>query len=81
MKPGLYVSYEIDLSELDGYTDWPDVGIVNIYGICDDGKKEYIGEIRAYNYRKIWLSTIDYDELGDIEDWWENINEIYSRLK
>ena len=23
----------------------------------------------------------DYDEINTIEDWWKNINEIYSRLK
>ena len=80
-KPGLYVSYEIDLTELDGGIDWPDIGIVYIYAILESGKKEYIGEIRAYDFNSIWLDTIDYEQIESIENWWDSINEIYNRLK
>lgn len=81
IEPGLYVSYEIDLSELDGGTDWPDVGVAIIYAILENGNKEYLGEVRAYNFEAIWLSTNEYDEVDDAEEWWKCINDEYARLK
>lgn len=81
IKPGLYVSYEIDLTELDGVMDWPDIGIAYIYAILKNGKKEYIGEIRAYNFETLWLDTIDEEDIQSPKEWWENINEIYKRLQ
>jgi hypothetical protein len=81
IKPGLYVSYEIDLTELDGGIDWPDIGIAYIYAILKNGKKEYIGEIRAYNFETLWLDTIDDEDIQSPNEWWENLNEIYKRLQ
>jgi len=81
IKPGLYVSYEIDLTELDGGMDWPDIGIAYIYAILKNEKKEYIGEIRAYNFETLWLDTIDEEDIQSPKEWWENINEIYKRLQ
>ena len=81
IKPGLYVSYEIDESELDGGIDWPDVGVATVYAILQDGKREYLGEVRAYNGEAIWLSTNEYDEVDDAEEWWRFIKEDYEKLK
>lgn len=81
IKPGLYVSYEIDESELDGGIDWPDVGVAMVYAILQDGRKEYLGEVRAYNWEVIWLSTNEYDEVDDAGEWWKSIKEDYEKLK
>lgn len=81
IKPGLYVSYEIDQSELDGGVDWPDVGVATVYAVLKNGYKEYIGEVRAYNWEAIWLSAGDFDEVDGPEEWWECVKEEYERLK
>jgi hypothetical protein len=36
-----------------------------------NGHKEYLGEVRAYNFEAIWLSTKEYDEVDDAEEWWK----------
>lgn len=41
IEPGLYVSYEIDLFELEGGIDWPDVGVTRIFAVLGNGHKEY----------------------------------------
>ncbi|MBU7025712.1 MAG: hypothetical protein HXS48_02130 [Theionarchaea archaeon] len=80
VTPGLYVSFEIDKSELDGGVDWPDVGVATVFAVLEDGRKEYIGEVRAYNWEAIWLSTVDFDEIDDAHEWWESVIEAYERL-
>lgn len=77
IRPGLYVSYEIDESELDGGIDWSDVGITTVIAVLKVGCKEFIGEVRAYNWEAIWLSTIDFDEIGDPKEWWRCIKDSY----
>ena len=81
IKPCLYVNYEINESELDGGIDWPDVGVAMVYAMIQDGKKEYLGEVRAYNWEAIWLSTNEYDEVDDAEGWWRFIKGDYEKLK
>jgi hypothetical protein len=81
IKPGLYVSYEIDESELDGGIDWPDVGVATVYGVLKNRQKEYLGEVRAYNWEAIWLSTKEYDEVDKAEEWWRCVKEDYEKLK
>lgn len=81
VTPGLYVSFEIDESDLDGGVDWPDVGVATVSAVFEDGRKEYIGEVRAYKWEAIWLSTVDFDEVDDAEEWWESIKDAYERLK
>jgi hypothetical protein len=81
MEPGLYVSYEIDLFELDGGIDWPDVGVARIFAVLENGNNEYLGEVRAYNFEAIWLSTNEYDEVDDAEEWWKCIKDDYEKLK
>lgn len=81
IKPGLYVSYEIDESELDGGMDWPDIGAAWVYAILQNGKKEYVGEVRAYNWEAIWLCTNEYDEVDTAEEWWKCIKNDYGKLK
>ena len=81
IKPGIYVSYKIDESELDGGIDWPDVGVATVCAILQNGKREYLGEVRAYNWEAIWLSTNEYGEVDDAEEWWKCIKEDYEKLK
>jgi len=78
IKPGLYVSYEIN-DELDGGLDWPDVGIATIYAVINN-KLEFLGEIRAYNWETYWLSTNEDEQVDTAKNWWELINEEYQRL-
>lgn len=79
--PGIYVDYKIDKNELDGGIDYPDVGVAIIYAVFEKGDVEFLGEIRAYNWEVIWLSTLEYDEVDNIDDWWKFINEEYQKLK
>ena len=81
VKPGLYVSYEIDELELDGGIDWPDVGVATVIGVLRDGRKEIVGEVRAYNWEAIWLSTTHIDEIDDPQEWWRSIKDAYERHK
>ncbi len=81
IKPGLYVSYEIDDSELDGGVDWPDVGVATVFAVLKNGRKEFIGEIRAYNWEAIWLSTTDFDEIDNPLGWWTCVKDTYERFK
>jgi hypothetical protein len=81
IKPGLYVSYEIDEFGLDGGIDWPDVGVATVFAVLKNGRKEYIGEVRAYNWEAIWLSTTDFDEVDDPEEWWKCVQGAYKRQR
>jgi hypothetical protein len=47
--------------------------------MLQDGKKN--GEVRAYNREAIWLSTNEYDEVDDAEEWWRCIKGDYEKLK
>lgn len=79
IKPGLYVSYDI-IDSLEDAIDWPDIGVAIVYAILKDGTKEFIGEIRAYDWRAYWLSTIEEDEIESAKKWFELINEDYKKL-
>ncbi|KXA91696.1 hypothetical protein AKJ64_04580 [candidate division MSBL1 archaeon SCGC-AAA259E17] len=81
IKPGLYVSYEIDEEELDGGVDWPDGGVAWVYAVLQGGRKEYVGEVRAYNWETIWLCTSEHDEVDSAEGWWRCIEEDYESLR
>jgi len=81
IKSGLYVSYEIDESELDGGIDWPDVGVATVIAVLKKGHKEFIGEVRAYNWETIWRSTINFDEVDSPQEWWRCVEDAYERLK
>ncbi len=81
IKPGHYVSYEIDEFGLDGGIDWPDVGVATVFGVIKNGCKEFIGEVRAYNWEAIWLSIVDFDEVDDPEEWWKCVEDAYERQR
>lgn len=78
-KQGIYVDYDIDEKELDGGMDWPDVGVATIYAIINN-KRIYLGEIRAYNFETLWLSTREDDEVDTAENWFELIQEDFQNL-
>ncbi len=67
--------------ELNGGIDYPDVGVARIYAVLANGQKEYLGEVRAYNFEAIWLSTKEYDEVDSAEEWWKCIEDDYRKLK
>ncbi len=57
------------------------VGVATVTAVLKNGHKEFIGEVRAYNWEAIWLSTIDFDEIDDPEEWWRCVKDAYERLK
>ncbi|KXB06404.1 hypothetical protein AKJ51_03785 [candidate division MSBL1 archaeon SCGC-AAA382A20] len=61
--------------------DWSDVGVAWVYAVLQGGRKEYVGEVRAYNWETIWLCTSEYDEVDSAEEWWECIKEDYESFK
>ena len=79
IKPGLYVSYEIDESELDDGLDWPAPAIAVIYAVINN-EVNFLGEIRAYNWEAFWLSTNEDEEVDTAENWFELIKEEYEKL-
>ncbi len=81
IKPELYVSYKLDESEFDGGLDWPDIGVARVYAVFEDGEETYLGEVRAYNWETIWLSTNKFEEVDTAENWGEIINEEHEIMK
>lgn len=81
IKPGLYVDYAIDESELDGGIDYPDVGVASIYAVIRNKEEIWLGEVRAYNFETYWLSTINDEEVDTAENWKEIILKDYEKLK
>ena len=80
IKPGLYVSYEIDENDLDDGLDWPTPNAATIYAVIKNNEPEFLGEIRAYNFETYWLSTNGDEEVDTAENWWELINKEYQKL-
>ncbi len=39
------------------------------------------GEVRAYNWEAIWLSTVDFDEVDNPEEWWKSVKDAYEQLR
>jgi len=79
IKPGLYVSYDIDEDELDDGLDWPAPAVATIYAVINNAP-ELLGEVRAYNWETFWLSTNEDEQVDTAENWWELINKEYQRL-
>jgi len=80
IKPGIYVSYEIDKNELDDGIDWPAPAVATVYAVIKDNNFEFLGELRAYNWEAYWLSTNEDDEVDTAENWMEIINKDYNEL-
>jgi len=81
IKPGLYVDYEIDESELeDDGLDYCTPEVASVWAVDKNGEETELGALRAYNWETFWLE-VGYDcEVDTAEDWWEKINEEYKRL-
>src|SRR3989344_3352801 len=79
IKPGLYVSYEIDKNDLDDGIDWPTPAAATIYAVINN-EPEFIGEIRAYQFETYWLFNNENDLVDTAENWWALINEKYQEL-
>jgi len=75
---GIYVDFSLDETEFNGGMDYPDVGVAIIY-VISNGKKIYLGEIRAYNFETYWLSTREYDEVDTADNWFDLIMEDYEK--
>jgi len=81
IKPGLYVSYEINEDDLDDGIDWPTPVVATVYAVLEDNEEEiYLGEIRAYNFETFWLSTREDEEVDTAKNWFELIKEDYKKL-
>jgi len=81
IKPGLYVSYEIDENELDDGIDYAAPCIASIIAIDNDGNQVYIGLIRAYNWESYWLEVGEDEQVDTAENWWGLILKEYEGIK
>ena len=82
IKPGIYVDYSIDKSELeDDGIDYCTPEIAAVYAANKNGKIAHLGGIRAYNWETYWLEIEDDGEVDTAENWRELIQEQYERLK
>jgi len=79
IKPGIYVSYDIDKDDLDDGLDWPAPAVATIYAVIRSGP-EFLGEILAYHFETYWLSTNEDEQVDTVENWWELMNKEYQRL-
>ena len=82
IKPGIYVNYSIDDSELeDDGIDYCTPEIASVCAVNKKGKITHLGGIRVYNWETYWLELGDDGEVDTAENWWELINEEYEKLK
>ncbi len=80
-KPGLYVDYEIDESELeDDGIDYCTPEVASVWVVNKKGEETKIGILRAYNWETYWLEINDDTEVDKAENWWELINEEYKKM-
>lgn len=82
IKPGLYVNYEIDESELeDDGLDYCTPEVASVWAVDKNGKEIQLGVLRAYNWETFWLEG-GYDrEYHEAQDWWEEILKEYEKIK
>ena len=81
-KPGLYVSYEIDESELeDDGLDYCTPVIARVFSVNEKGEKTEIATLSAYNGETYWLEINEDTQVDTAENWWELILEEYDKLK
>lgn len=81
IKPGLYVDYYIDESELeDDGIDYCTPEIAAVWSVDKRGEEIKLGGIRAYNWETYWLE-FGYDtEVDKAENWWGLIKEEYNKM-
>lgn len=80
IKPGLYVNYEIDESELeDDGLDYCTPTVATIFAINNKGEKTSIATLSAYNWETYWLDANEC-EYHEAKDWWEDILKEYEKI-
>lgn len=80
IKPGLYVSYEIDVSELeDDGPDYCTPTIASVLVVDTKSKITEIGYIMAYNWETYWLYLEDDCEVDTAKNWFELIKREYEK--
>jgi hypothetical protein len=80
-KPGLYVDYEIDESELeDDGLDYSTPEVARVLAVDKKGKETLIGTISAYNWESYWLDIGGEMQVDTAKNWWELINEEYKKM-
>lgn len=79
---GLYVSYEVDKSEIgDDIIDYCTPEVISIWAIDSKNEKTYLGGIRVYHWETYWLEIGENCEVDTVENWWESILKEYGKLK
>ena len=80
---GLYVSYEIDMSEIgDDLIDYCTPEVVSIWAVDTKGEKTHLGGIRAYHWETYWLEIgEDCEEVDTVENWFNLIKKKYEKIK
>ncbi len=81
IKPGFYVDYSIEESELeDDGLDYCTPEIASILAVDSNGEVTKLGGIRAYNWETFWLEMGEDCEVDKAENWWALIKEEYEKL-
>lgn len=81
IKPGLYVSYDLDESEFDDYLDWPTPAVATVLAVDKKGNEAWLGILRAYNWETYWLETPEDEQVDTTENWWKIILNDYEKIK
>ena len=81
IAPGLYVSYEIDKSELgDDIIDYCTPEVVSIWAVDSKREYTYLGGIRVYHWETYWLEFGDDCEVDTVENWFDLIKKEYEKM-
>lgn len=81
IKPGLYVSYEIDVSDLkDDGLDYCTPTIASVLIVDQKEEMKEIGYIMAYNWETYWLYFEEDCEVDTAENWFDLIKKEYEKI-
>jgi len=82
ISSGLYVSYEIDKSEIgDDLIDYCTPEVISIWAVDSKGEVVHLGGIRVYHWETYWLELGENCEVDTFENWWELILKKYEKFK
>jgi len=81
ISPGLYVSYEIDKTEIgDDLIDYCTPEVISIWAVDSKGEKTHLGGIRVYHWETYWLEFGDDCEVDTAENWFDLIQKEYKKM-
>ncbi len=82
IAPGLYVSYEIDKSEIgDDLIDYCTPEVISIWAVDLKGERTHLGGIRVYHWETYWLELREDCEVDTIGNWFDLIQKEYKKIQ